>query len=287
MNRQSAIVERRPLPGPTTRHLAASELVDWHRHDRHQLVYPSSGVLRVSTLAGSWVVPPRRAVWLPAGVAHSHRAHGATRMDTVSFAADIDPFGSSAPTVVGVDGLARELILLLTREQAEAATPGGTNDRGDPPGAAAAGDRPGADGEERTLAEGLLLRRLRAVPGWRRHLPHPSDDRLAAVTAALTTNPADQRSLAELGQQVGAGERTLSRLFRSQTGMTFPQWRTQLRLQHALTMLATGASITVVAADCGFATPSAFSHTFREAFGASPSSYRRSLAPQTTAEADR
>lgn len=39
----------------------------------------------------------------------------------------------------------------------------------------------------------------------------------------------------------GVGERTPTRLCAAELGMTFPQWRTQLRLHHALRLPAEGA----------------------------------------------
>jgi transcriptional regulator GlxA family with amidase domain len=59
-------------------------------------------------------------------------------------------------------------------------------------------------------------------------------------------------SLADLGHRVGAGERTLSRLFHEETGMSFPQWRTQLRIHRALLMLADGDSVLATATACGW-----------------------------------
>ncbi len=115
------------------------------------------------------------------------------------------------------------------------------------------------------------LRRVEALPLC---LPTPTDPRLVDVAGLLADNPADQRTLAELGRAVGAAERTLSRLFREQTGITFPQWRGQLRLHHALKLLATGLPVTRVAADCGYRSPSAFIEAFRAAFGTTPGRYR-------------
>src|SRR5205823_7312860 len=89
-------------------------------------------------------------------------------------------------------------------------------------------------------------------------LPWPRDDRLAHIARTLADNPADDRTLAALGRDAGAAERTLSRLFRAETGMTFPQWRQQLRLQHAVALLAGGEAVTAVAGACGFGTASAF-----------------------------
>lgn len=52
--------------------------------------------------------------------------------------------------------------------------------------------------------------------------------------------------------------------------MTFPQWRTQLRLHAALIGLAEGQSVTRVAHACGWASTSAFIDTFKQAFGHTP-----------------
>ena len=41
-------------------------LIPFHQHARSQLLYASSGVMTVTTANGIWVVPPLRAVWIPA-----------------------------------------------------------------------------------------------------------------------------------------------------------------------------------------------------------------------------
>ncbi|HVT67927.1 MAG TPA: AraC family transcriptional regulator [Trebonia sp.] len=94
----------------------------------------------------------------------------------------------------------------------------------------------------------------------------------------LAGDPADDRTLAELGRAAGASERTLSRLFRRDTGMTFPQWRAQLRLQHAMLLLAAGSSVTAAAAASGYGNTSAFIAAFRDAFGVTPAAYRHQTA---------
>jgi AraC-like DNA-binding protein len=80
--------------------------------------------------------------------------------------------------------------------------------------------------------------------------------------------------LAELGRRVGAGERTLSRLFRDQVGMGYTVWRNQLRLHLATLMLAGGRTVTQTASACGYSSASAFVTTFRAAFGHPGSLYR-------------
>ena len=243
---------RLPLGQPTREHLRHRERIDWHDHAEQQLVYPSHGLLIVSTRNGSWVVPPQRAVWLPAAVAHAHQAHGATQLRTVAFGVHVNPLGLTQPTVLSVSRLLRELIIALT-------------------------DDPGRPLDEQRDLKRVALRQLRPAPALQFHLPQPGDERLRDVTAILAEDPGSDRSLAELGRAVGAGERTLSRLFRAETGMTFPQWRAQLRLHHSLTLLASGLSVTAAAITCGYSTPSAFTAAFHATFGTTPGTYRKDL----------
>ena len=243
---------RRPLLGPTMEHLRHRERIDWHDHAEQQLLYPSSGLLIVSTTHGSWVVPPQRAVWLPAAVAHAHQAYGATQVRTVAFPVDVNPLGLTQPTVLSVSRLLRELIIALT-------------------------DDPARPLDEQRDLKRVALHQLKPAPALQFHLPQPGDERLRDVTAILAEDPGSDRTLAELGRAVGAGERTLSRLFRAETGMTFPQWRAQLRLHHSLTLLASGLSVTAAAVACGYSTPSAFTAAFHATFGTTPGTYRKDL----------
>jgi AraC-like DNA-binding protein len=245
-------VNRHPLPGPTGRHLTHGERIDWHDHEVHQLVYPRSGVLQVRTDRGAWVVPPRRAVWLPAGIPHSHRAHGRTQMLTLAFPAGVNPLSATEPTVVTVGQLLREVITTLAEDRCL-----GPDDRAD--------------------LHRVLVRRLTPAAARSHHLPAPADPRLRDVAAILAENPADTRTLAELGHVTGASERTLSRLFRRDTGMTFPQWRAHLRLQHAMLLLAADSTVTEAATASGYSNVSAFIAAFRDAFGVTPAAYRQQI----------
>jgi len=237
--------------------------IDRHDHDRHQLLCPVSGVISVSTDTGTWVIPPQRAIWLPACCPHAHAAHGAaelcsvllpvqeSRLDQGSSLDQETPLDPGQPTVLGVSPLLREVLLALT------ATP--------------------APGEgERARLEAVVFDQLRPVPVSGAYLlPEPADDRLQKIAQVLHDDPGDPRTLAELARQAGSSERTLSRLFRSDTGMSFPQWRAQLRVQAALIDLAAGTPVGTVAHRCGYSTPSAFIAAFRQAFGITPGAYRQ------------
>ena len=232
--------------------LAAGERIEAHRHDQPQLVYPADGLLAVTTGRGTWIAPPHRAVWIPAGAEHHHRSYGNTDMRALLFAADPAAGQRDEPAVIAVSGLLRELILALT-------------------GTAA---RPEA-ARQRLLR--VTLDQLLESPEQPLHLPEPRDDRLQAVAALLHAEPDDRSTLAELGQRVGASERTLSRLFRDSFTMTFREWRAQLRVHHALTLLADGHSITYTSAACGWANPSSFIDAFTRIVGQTPGQYSAEL----------
>ncbi|GAA0246061.1 hypothetical protein GCM10009539_34280 [Cryptosporangium japonicum] len=95
----------------------------------------------------------------------------------------------------------------------------------------------------------------------------------------LYGSPGDTSSLPELGRRVGASPRTLSRLFHDELGLTFPEWRTQVRIYHALVLLAEGHDTTRVARRCGWANPSSFIEAFAGLIGVTPGRYRAGAEP--------
>ncbi|WFB07834.1 helix-turn-helix transcriptional regulator [Streptomyces sp. LX-29] len=255
------VIRHTPEAPTRTQTLAPGESIDAHRHDDHQIIYAGSGVLAVTTDAGTWFAPGTRAIWVPAGCAHAHRAYGHLDLRLLGLPADTNPLGLEAPTVLTVSPLLRELILAYTRD-------------------------PHDDTPERRRLRAVLLDQLRASPQQPVQLPAPADPRLAAVCELLHRDPADPRTLAGLGAATGTGERTLSRLFRRDLGMTFPQWRTQLRLYHALRLLADDVPVTTVAHRCGWSSASAFIDVFHRAFGYTPGTHNRRHGPHGPHEGD-
>ncbi|MEU7060283.1 helix-turn-helix transcriptional regulator [Streptomyces sp. NPDC046197] len=237
------------------RWLAPGAGIDAHRHDDHQIAYASRGVLAVTTDAGTWVAPANRAIWIPAGAPHAHRAHGKLELHLVGLPPTDNPLALDYPTVLKVSPLLRELILAYTR------------------------DTEAGGSSQRVRLRAVLLDQLSISPQQPLHLPAPTTPRLRALCDILQADPADNRTLAALGRQAGVSDRTLSRLFQAEFGMTFSQWRTQLRLYHALVLLAEDTPVTAVAHLCGWSSASAFIDVFRRAFGYTPGSLR-TPAPQ-------
>jgi len=101
----------------------------------------------------------------------------------------------------------------------------------------------------------------------------PRDPRLSKIYRALVDNPADNRSLEDWGRKVGACGRTLTRIFRAETNMSFRQWRRQFRILEALKRLGRKEPVTNVALDLGYDSPSAFICMFKKALGRTPGQY--------------
>lgn len=220
--------------------------IERHRHSLHQIVYPSAGAVSVTTPAGTWITPANRAIWIPAGCWHEHKFHGHTQFHAVALDPARYPRVPAAPAVLAVSPLMRELIVACSQAD-------------------------GTDTEEHHRMLAVLHDQLRAPgigePLW---VPTPVDDRLRAACALIAGNLHEPLTMRQIGDRIGVSPRTLSRLFSDELAMTFPQWRTQLRLQHALVLLAERRDVTSVASECGWATASAFIDTYRRAFGHTP-----------------
>jgi AraC-like DNA-binding protein len=221
-----------------------------HSHPRGHLVYAAAGVLSIHTEQGTSVVPANRVAWIPARSTHHHRAHGDTDMRIVFLPPSLARRAPGHPAVLLASGLVREILLALTGPRRY-------------------------DRDARARLHRVLLDELRVAPEQPTQLPQPRDDRLRAVARILDGNPADNSPLAALGRQVGAGARTLSRLLHDELGMTFYEWRTQLRVCHALVLLAEGHDTTHVAHACGWANPSSFIAAFTTIIGTTPGRHRR------------
>ena len=119
----------------------------------------------------------------------------------------------------------------------------------------------------------VILHQLKTVQLLPLQLPQLADPRLVRIAQVFMADPGDQRTLTELCRVSGASKRSIERLFLQEIGMTFGKWRQQLRLMHAMRLLAEGGKVTRAALESGYGTPSAFIAMFRKALGTTPTSY--------------
>jgi AraC-like DNA-binding protein len=235
---------------------------EWHSHGDHQLAWSPEGVLVVLTEAGgTYVLPPSRAVWIPAGTVHETRASGAAVLRSVYLEPRACPIDWETPTAVEVSPFLGELIHHLDDRSLGAA--------------------------KRVRAEAVLFDLLLPLRVATIDVRAPNDPRARDVADGLFANPADPRTLHQWGRAVGASSRTLARAFLADTGLSFGHWRTLVRLQASLQHLAEQIPVSSVARLVGYRTTSAYVAAFRAHTGTTPGRYfqnvpRRPLPHQAT-----
>lgn len=222
----------------------------WHTHPCDQLIHTLSGVIRVETAQGTWVVPPARGVWIPAHVSHALHIDG----DVQARGVFVQPLArADLPVICQVVRISELLRALIVNAL-------------DLPEAYQAGTR-----AERIYE--LILDEIRLMNTLPFCLPEPSSPRLKQLCDAVRATPAGAWTLENAARQVSMSGRTLSRHFYQQTGLQFSEWVRRARLLVALTRLARGEPVTQVALDSGYANPSAFSAMFRRVMGVPPGDY--------------
>jgi AraC-like DNA-binding protein len=227
-----------------------------HCHKRGQLIHAISGVLVCTTREATFVVPPQRGLWVPSGVVHDARTRGHVSLRSL-YLDDAASLGlPRVARTIEVSSLLRELIVEATRIPVEY-------------------DCDSRDGR----VMNLIVDEVRAAPTAALQVPMPRHAQLLRVCQAILRDPAQNDVLDDWSDAAGMGRRTFTRVFRRETGITFATWRQNVRLMEAMARLATGHSVTTVAFDVGYSSPSAFTAMFRRAFGVPPTQYLHDSAP--------
>ncbi len=225
-------------------------LVGMHQHRWGQLVFANSGIMRVKTAAALWLIPPTRAIWLPARLRHSIAISGEVAMRTLYIADRRAGPLPATPSVLEVAPLLRELIHHILRIGMLSPT------------------RPAHDRIAGLLIDLLLQARREDLS-----LPYPGDPRASRLADHIQAMPGDARDLGELARLAGASLRTMQRVFPRETGLTIEVWRQKARLLHAIGGLLARTNVTEVAFDCGYRSAAAFSAAFALQFGVTPGKY--------------
>jgi len=220
-----------------------------HAHDWHQLLFACSGAMTVSGDRFSWMVPPSNAVFLPAGSAHSVRMWGTVNMRSLAFPDTLQnpALAHRECQVLSVTPLLRELILrVIDMAALDSRVP------------------------EHQHVLDLLLDELGRAPVNPLVLPMPADSRAQAAARYVLGDPSCAATIGSTARRCGASRRTLERLFRNETGISFGLWQQKARLLHSIRLLAEGKSVTDAALETGYASLSAFIAAFRRTFGYTP-----------------
>jgi AraC-like DNA-binding protein len=252
--RQSALL-RKPADSRSqitshSRDYPAQHRIPTQSHDRDQLVYAARGVMAVSTSDSTWIVPPQRAVWIPARKPHRIVMSGVVAMRTLYLRPGTAKTLRLECCVVNVPPLLQNLILHACELKS-----------------LSRGSR-----RERHVID-IIVDQLEAIQTVPLRLPNPSDARAQRVAQLLHAAPGSQRRLDHFCRLAGASKRNMERLFLKDVGMSLGRWRQQSRLMCALQLLAQGATVTNAALESGYSTPSSFISMFRKVLNTTPARY--------------
>jgi len=228
--------------------------LDPHMHREAQLVYAAKGTMQVTTPKGRWLVPPDRAVWVPARLEHCIDVLADIEMRTLYFdlgwlAREQRSTSLGAEFVVRVSRLLHESILALF------------------------------DGRNDPARTGLLIRlvmlELHQAEEPATFIPLPHEARCRRAAERVLADPTKSHDIEDLAREVGTSARTLSRLFSMETQLSFKSWCQRARIAAAIERLSMQPDVPVkqLAADLGYASFPAFSHAFRQVTGKTPTEF--------------
>jgi AraC-like DNA-binding protein len=236
------------------RHYRRGIRLDTHMHREAQLVYAARGTMQVTTPKGRWLVPPDRAVWVPARLEHAIDVLADIDMRTLYFG--LAWLKREAPSdsldtefVVRVSQLLHQTILALF------------DGRNDP--------------DRTELLVRLAVLELHQAEDSTTFIPLPHEPRCRRAADIVLGDPTGSHEIETLARAVGTSVRTLSRLFSSETQLSFKSWCQRARIAAAIEKLSMEANVSVkqLAADLGYASVPAFSHAFRQVTGKTPTGF--------------
>ena len=235
-------------------HYRRGTRLDTHMHREAQLVYAAKGTMQVTTPKGRWLVPPDRAVWVPALSEHAIDVLADIEMRTLYFdlawlAREDRSASLDAEFVVRVSPLLHQAILALF------------DGRNDP--------------DRTALLIKLVMLELHQAEDSATFIPLPHEPRCRRAADIVLGDPTGSHEIETLAREVGTSARTLSRLFASETQLSFKSWCQRARIAAAIEKLSVDADISVkqLAADLGYASVPAFSHAFRQVTGKTPTEF--------------
>lgn len=224
--------------------------IESHCHRRGQIMTAPSGVLTVTAESKSYILAGKAGLWIPEGVAHEVTASTESTIRNLQISRSLAPDLPKAVCPISISALFAELL-----------------------GTAVEGvQRIQTRSREEKIIE-LLIMEFEVAQSVVFSFPEPKDPRLKKICTELKRDPANNSSLLEWSAVAGGCTRTLERLFHKETGMTFAQWRRQLRLQDAVVRLHRGQPITSIAFDVGYDNPSSFIEMFRRMTGRTPGQF--------------
>jgi AraC-like DNA-binding protein len=215
-----------------------------HSHDRVQLLFAITGLMVAKTDEGTWAVPRGYALWMPAHLDHDVSMHGQVMMRTAYVRSTEAARLPRRCQVLQVGPLLQAALAALADEVLV-------------PCRTKRADR----------LIWLVLDEIRLASRASFVLRLPKDHRLLKLAHALISDAGSAKTIDQWCDLVGVSRRTLTRVFRAETGVSFGEWRRRLRVMTAAARVADGERLAKVAASLGYRNVAAFRTMARRHFG--------------------
>lgn len=223
----------------------------FHFHTtKAQLLYAPSGCMTVTTSDRQFVLPPFRMLWIPAHEVHRVNFRNMVAYRSVYFDNRYaEKLMSASLRVLHVNPLLKEMIERICFWEWAAMNPA----------------------QENILK--VFWDEMGKAPEEELELRMPVDRRFRRIVEEWTTRESMPPMLKRLAEDTGAVEKTITRIFKKETGLSYQEWRQQWRLQRSIELLVEGDSIGEVSHALDFSSDSAFIEFFKKHTGSTPLQY--------------
>jgi len=217
-----------------------------HCHQMGQLLFSQQGCMRIMLNESLSILPPARIAWIPAGIDHRVQVTGVAGYRSIYLSPQDYPCLPVTLAILTASPLLREILERIALADFN------------------------TDWHQGAAAHlmSVCLDEIGIAQRELSPLPLPQDRRLRHLSNVDTLPP-----LKALARYSGASEKTISRIFLRETGLSFQQWRQQWRLIKAIELLGEGDGQSDVAGKLGFSSDSAFCTFFKNMTGSSPGTY--------------
>lgn len=234
-------------------HVYASHEIPLHTHPKGQLILALHGYVTCEVSAKMWMVPTHSAIWIPAHKVHSNRASDNAKLCHLF----IDASKQGMPTntcTLAISPLVKELICTLADSD----------------------QHYDLNSKTARLAQ-VLFEQLTDMPIQPLDFILSKNMIIQTISQQLINQPNNRKTLPQWAEQFALTERTLARLIKKETGMTFGKWRMQLHIIMSLQALSDNQSVQQVSELLGYESVSAFITMFKKVMEKSPMKYINEL----------
>ncbi|MBN3573743.1 helix-turn-helix transcriptional regulator [Vibrio neptunius] len=221
-----------------------------HKHQKGQLLYAPRGCMNFALSNSVCILPPTKAVWIPPDTVH--RAFMTNVVAYRSLYFDCNAFRCpDSITIIEVSELLKALINKMAFWPV---------------------DKPEIEMNNCTA---LFWEEFDHSKTYSYELPLPTDRRLNSFRLRVSDEAFLAPDLVTLANSAGASTKTVTRIFKAETGMSYQEWRQQWRTLKAIELLCRERQVSDVAHWLEFSSDSAFIAFFKKQMGQTPLSFMK------------